>query len=412
MLPPSKTGLRHRTAALEQTIAQERQSRTVTATITGGTSTDNKVGNDKVVFRKEKHFYDISIKGFHKKQAAGEIFNNPMIRTEEEFKVPLIKYSRSWEVHNNHLETIKGTISVPPPADHSYPDDISGLIDNAIVDAYAGISANEGNTLLWLGEMKETISMLMSIGTQLKTLYQSTKAARKAWAKGKLSVKEQQGLTLAIVFGILPLEQQIADFMDGLFKIKQLQSRQTARGFRVKTKSVNGNEGSTAGRFVRTLDNNVQLYPSHQWTEHLEIQVRAGVLYEIDIDANLPWLAVIADPKQVVSTAYALARMSFVIDWFVNVGGVLSAWAPTAGTKELSAWVTVDVTSTIVGSTDLMHNAGDISSIVGTSSWQKVSRTKWRKAVSRADLAIFPPLDINLDVSKLLLLVLLFAKIK
>lgn len=143
------------------------------------------------------------------------------------------------------------------------------------------------------------------------------------------------------------------------------------------------------------------------------MQVRAGVLYEIDL-TDVPWISVILDPKQVVTTAYALARLSFVIDWFINVGGTLKAWAPAIGVNELSAWVTVEVTNTIAGnaSKSMQNNDSWISSGNVSASFNLMKREKYRVPIDRSDLAIFPRINLDLNLDKIFALVLLFAKSK
>lgn len=193
-----------------------------------------------------------------------------------------------------------------------------------------------------------------------------------------------------------------------MFEIKQANSRQTARGYRVLSETSSEvverldyrNDNTTVDPFISAPHRAIS-------AESLDVVVRAGVLYEIDID-DTPWISVILDPKAVVSTAYALARLSFVIDWFVNVGGTLAAWSPSMGVNELSAWITVEIQH----NHEVKFIASNPDFYTGSGSYNRKTVEKWRVPINRSDLSIIPRLDINLDVDKLFAMVLLFAKVK
>lgn len=398
MEQPSTAGLRFR-PSMQQTVAIQR-SRYIQ-----GPTNSSWTGGEVATHRKSKSMYDVVTPDFKKRSAAGEIFNSPMVLQEETLEYPLVNLS----LENKEINlSYSATVHLPMPGRRLNVDDsiFSNIYSNAITNAYANVSANEGNTLLWIGEAKETVSMLFDIGKGLRALYEKTKAQRIKWAKGKLTIEAQQQLTLQILYGILPLEQQISDFMEGLFRIKQADSRQTARGLSVKTDSAS----YTVSNPNLNVDGMVNCGYMCLASESFDLTVRAGVLYEIDI-SDTPWLAVIADPKAVVSTAYALARLSFVIDWFINVGGTLAAWSPSMGVKELSAWITVEANHIqkvkYVAPTDLNPYRS-----VPEGGYTYSTRLKWRKPISRSDLAVIPRININLDVDKILAMVLLFAKIK
>lgn len=360
------------------------------------------------VWEKSKRMYDIVNPQFKKRQANGEIFNNRMFSEISEITNPLVRSTGRQKEGSGSYTVFTLDHTLPPPYPRLMTKVPQGVIDNAITDAYARVTANEGNTLLWIGEMKETLSMLKDIGEGLRRLYEATKKKRIAWAKGKLTVEGQQQLTLQILYGILPLEQQIADFLEGLFRTKDPSTRHTARSFRLKTDETSY-EVDTMKRF-----SNVNLYKQHirqTISEHVTYEVRAGVMFELDI-TNTPWVSIIMEPKAVISTAYALARLSFVIDWFVNVGGTLAAWSPSAGVKELSAWVTVKATHDMIGITQYLGDNTSFQAVNGQGQFSVRTETKYRMPISRADLSVIPPIDLNLDIEKLLALVLLFAKVK
>lgn len=365
-----------------------------------------KLGTQRTYYENE-FMYDVVIEDFHRRSKNGEIFNNSMYTESVKEDTPYASYV--FEQYQSPKDTTTYTVEYVPwhPSLPKTMPDHQHLVDLAVTAAYANVSANEGNTLLWLGEFRETVSMLFDIGKGIKALVDATKHARKQWAKGQLTVEAQQKLTLSILYGILPLEESIAQFMEGLFRTKP-DGRHTARGFQVKTETEDF-----------THDAKLPLWPTSQvidrayYTKTTETVVRAGVLTDIDYD-GVPWLSVIADPKSVISTAYALARLSFVIDWFINVGNTLKAWTPSAGTTELSAWVTVEQTVSLTGITKcvLPSNNTTKNRASGSGKFNLEKRVKYRSPISRADLAIFPRYTLDLDLSKISAMVLLFAKVK
>lgn len=399
MTPPDLKGMRFRTPSLVQTVEKPRSDYTNLKT---GKHYVKERG--EVVTRREaKSMYDVSTPDFRERSARGEVINSPMYATSEDFTYPLVNLA-----YGDERNAYSATAHLPmiPTRLTNQEGIFTNNYDNAIIDAYANISANDGNTLLWLGEFKETVSMLTDIGKGLRVLYEKTKKQRVQWAKGKLTIEAQQQLTLQILYGVLPLEQQIADFLAGLFSIKQADSRQTARGYRVKSKSQSYS--------VTNTNFNVDGYITSAYMavteESLDVSVRAGVLYDVDI-TDVPWLGIILDPKAVVSTAYALSRLSFVLDWIVNVGGILTAWAPSMGTNILSAWVTVEETHIqVVKYLPTIEQLNYRSTPDG--GYTRILRKKWRKPIDRSDLAVIPRLDVNLDLEKLAAMVLLFAKIR
>lgn len=359
------------------------------------------------VFYENEFMRDVVVPRFHQLSREGAIFNNPMYTEHVKEDTPLATYQYSTGTNTNDITTYSFENRPWCPVLPKTLIDHEQLIDIAVTAAYANVSANEGNTLLWLGEFKETVAMLLGIGKSLERLIDMTKEQRRKWAKGQLTVEAQQSLTLAILYGILPLEESIAQFMDGLFKIKP-PGRFTARGFQVETKTTSHVQETGIPLFPQT-----DVFERVNYSESIETIVRAGVLADVDFD-GVPWISVIADPKSVISTAYALARLSFVIDWFINVGSTLAAWSPTAGIEELAAWVTVEQTVTYTGTASYVvpEAYSRTSSITGSGSFNLMKRVKYRSPISRADLAILPRVTLDLDLGKLSALVLLFAKVR
>lgn len=357
---------------------------------------------------------DVVIPKFKSRSAAGEIFNNPMVTQTDSFVNPLVTVTslRGTELEGRTYST-ESRVDTLQARFPSWQLQLDGAVesayDSAIVDAYAGITANVNNTALWLGEFKETVSMLFDVMKGTKALFDMTKRQRKKWKEGKLSPEGGQQLTLQLLYGILPLEQSIAQVMEGLFQVHDHGKRITSRGFRVSSDS-DSYQVDTDNHWPFGSSNRLQVDIKQQIAETLEVTIRAGCLTEIDL-TNTSFAGIIFDPKQVVSTAYALARLSFVVDWIINVGGTLAAWSPAAGVNVLSSFVSVEIKREMDVSTTFATKGYYHGPVVGGLS-NKASILKFRKPIDRSDLVVIPPLDINLDIEKILAMVLLFAKVK
>lgn len=417
--------LRHRNKGISHKTVKRFSDHSVYAVGTARTPALQQLA-DGVTYSFSDQMWDKVTVGFAKRSAAGEIFNNPMLHVHHLFRSDPVTFTHNlnivrkdssdnwttvghWYMHETN--TVLSEHEVDSMRTLHAPTD--RLCNLAITAAYAGVAATDQNALLWLGEFRETVSMFKDIGTGLLDLYRKTKKQREAWAKGKLNITEAQNLTLALLYGLLPLEQSISQVMAGLFKLKEDKTRHTSRGFQLYTGSNLIAEESTennGGITLVTLDA----------TESLQVEVRAGVLFDIDL-TDIPTFLVVANPKALTETIYALARMSFVIDWFINVGNTIAAWSPSTGTNILSAWVSIEETYHIEGSKGTYHRAGMLfnagrdkleSGAQHALPFYSKTVTKTRIPINRSDLAILPRVNINLDIDKILAMVLLFAKIK
>ena len=344
--------------------------------------------------------WDVSTPGFKKRSASGQVINSPMKVVHEIAKCPAYAVTEYTPHTSGLYYTGSGTYGILVPTYKlSVPQ---RYIDNAITSAFSKVTITESDTLLWLGEMRESIEMFYSMGQSLLKLARLTKKQRDAYFKGKLSVKEAQSLTLQIQYGILPLEQQFQSWCDGLLKTLP-PGRKTVRGF-------GKYEDSTTYDYVN---------PEQNWEirshveETLEANIRAGVLFDVDPPA-FPQAAFV-EPRAIFTTAYALARLSFVIDWFINVGPTIAAWSPTVGTNILTAWVAVEEIHTVT-CTDKQVGVKNDWEVLQNISGQTTGIRQWiiktRYPVSLADRPIFPRITLDLNLSKIASLILLFAKAK
>lgn len=347
-----------------------------------------------------EQMWDVPTPRYHKKSREGEIINSPMRREIYASNLPPVVVSSKTVYNDGGWATVKGIQPLHYPDFSLETPQVS--IDTAITKAYANITANEQNALLWLGEFRETIEMFCSMGQSLLKLMRSTAKQRRQYLEGKLSVSEAQGLTLTLLYGLLPLSESIEQWRKGLLKHKPA-GRNTARGF--NTFSGSNTILYDAG------DANFEILVTG--TERLETNIRAGVLYDVKIP-EFPILTAV-DVKNVVSTLYALSRLTFVLDWFINMGSTLAAWSPSSGTNELSAWVVIEEKFSIsVENTwsPKLEPHEHSQTTTGKSSGSVNKVVKRRIPIDRSDLNVLPRLDIKLNLDKIFAMMLLFLKAK
>lgn len=344
--------------------------------------------------------WDVPTPGFKKKSANGEVINSPMKVVHETAKCPAYAVTEYTPHKSGIYYTGNGVYGINIPMyTLSVPQ---RYLDAAITSAFSKVTMTESDTLLWLGEMRESIDMFLSMGQSLLKLARLTKKQRDAYLKGKLTVKEAQSLTLQIQYGIVPLEQQFAQWCDGLTKTLPA-GRKTVRGF-----------GKYEDQVSYDYANPEQNWEIRSHVEELlTANIRAGVLFDVK-PPEYPLVAFV-EPRAIVSTAYALARLSFVIDWFINVGPTLAAWSPTVGTNILTAWVAVEEIHTVTCSDRQVAVVNDWE-VSQSMSGQTIGIRQWtvktRYPVTLADRPILPTITLDLNLSKIASLILLFAKAK
>lgn len=125
-------------------------------------------------------------------------------------------------------------------------------------------------------------------------------------------------------YGIMPMLYLMEDAISG-DNPKSL--RKTERGYANWTWSDSGTTQKSANYYTEDWD----------WDLNYEVSAHAGVLYRPDWRINRYGMSV----RELPSAAYELTALSFVLDWFVNVGPWIRASVMTLGLKELARWVTV-----------------------------------------------------------------------
>lgn len=291
---------------------------------------------------------DVVTPNFKKRQASGEIINNPMAKAYDIMEQPIISFSFNSVGYNKmcsplamHLYTKycgSGTI----PFDHFDPSpfmdppnvDISSLKDQAIAKAWANIGSSDMLALATLKESKDSLMGLIYILNKVYKIRKAVKTADLRRAKKELSFNELQEVYMNARYNLRPLyydAKALSKIISTDLTDKQM--RQTFRGKIVDNQTDSDIVESKTWQYnpdfygLAIVNRNV----------HVETTVRAGVLTDVDPPNYFDLFGITSIPE----TLWDLVPFSFIIDWFWNVGDTILAFTPVVGHKTLASWVTI-----------------------------------------------------------------------
>ena len=136
------------------------------------------------------------------------------------------------------------------------------------------------------------------------------------------------GAYLAGRYGIRPMVSEVQGIMNAIDSLRYKKpERQTSRGYQPDEGEANTTYSAVSMR---------QNLSGYQVTQETA-SVRAGVMYSADIrdtwGTNL---------SQVPIALWELTFLSFMADWFANIGDYISALTPKAGVNIHGSWVTTE----------------------------------------------------------------------
>lgn len=280
---------------------------------------------------------DVSpVKGFRRLVHEGGVVTNSMYQ---------VKKTYTWAPGTREMRVT----SSPPP----YPDgtqygatragnngigavstsltlDETSLISEACVKCLANIEKPEVAGLVFLAELRQTLTMLRNPLAGALDFIKKVKGG----SSGKLKSLADQHLT--IVFGLRPFVNDIKAGLKAISNLTKHPPRKTARGFastsRTWTTTRPYNDGSVKGTITVTTT--------------IEIKVRAWCLYKLHVDTGpMGKFGLLA--TDIPAAIWELTPFSFVVDWFVNIGDLISALTPRFDITRLSEGYTIEKTTTI-----------------------------------------------------------------
>lgn len=246
----------------------------------------------------------------------------------------------------SNLDTFYSENSVDEFADalEKVVPDAGSLRAEAVTAAYARVDVSELEILASLGEMPETVNWFRDVLKRLiaamaslkkrqylETLNQLKRALRTGKGRKRTALAVSDGTQdywMEWRYAIRPLIFEVQSYLAALDTKVESAVRKTAR------KSTFDYSTSTSN-FTRPQDWIHQAYVSQTVTESRAI--RSGVMYSLNPE-NMGWWTHLGLDAP-VSAAWAITRLSFVLDWFFNIGQWIASWEPRLGLTPLTSWV-------------------------------------------------------------------------
>jgi hypothetical protein len=289
---------------------------------------------------------DVVIPHFHRRSEKGEVFFNPL-RTKRElrtcelsslsYRIPRIPtdapggdYSQTWGKHSVALDAMGSPLSCNASIGDAR---VRNLMKLAGTQAKAGVDVPLFEGAIFLAELSETLHFLKNPLTNWNSFLRELKRTKnlKKFHRQKTVYEYLRTEWLSYRYGVRPL---VGDVQDAINAIKATVEnhtpvRKTARG------SANDSQSKrTDGEPSMSGPN-----PSYGWSQvsTQDVSVRSMVLYEYHRSPNTFGVSI----SDVPIAAWNAVRLSFVIDWFVNVGTWIEAITPIGGIKVLGSSTSV-----------------------------------------------------------------------
>jgi len=278
---------------------------------------------------------DVVIPNFHSRVREGEVFVNPMTKTYSEAKCSMSTMSYRVNKKPGQACAYTQTVNKHPsglnnrgaPLGHvSVPIDIGRLHTIAGTSATAAIDAATFESFVFAAELRETLEFLRNPLANWNRFLGAVRRSKNKnlYDRGKTVHDFLIDNWLSYRYGIRPL---VNDIQNAIQAVKDTGStrppRRTARG--------TASEGDSASE-TRDVGGGYV----HNATTSRQVSVRSGILYQGYRDPNT-WGLTLSD---VPGAAWEALRLSFIIDWFANIGPWINAITPIAGVKILASWTT------------------------------------------------------------------------
>jgi len=335
-----------------------------------------------------KKMWDVVVPSFERRRDQGELFVNPMYSIAETKKFlstgPSFKAVISGKTYWGELlggpwgETPDGLAFL---SGHPAPS-LNDFISEVQTRALSNVKPPSYQGLVAIGEFRETMRYLKNpfkqgskladklnkrvgiIRTKNPDIVKQIRSQQNSAA-----VRELESLYLEFRYGVRPLMSDVTNFLEALRSKKETPERVTYRA---------SSENLWTDEWV---DTSVTLGGSPLISYDRRVRytrralVRCGLLYQVfdKLDFSDKWGLGI---DQIPSAVWELIPLSFVADWFTNVGDFIGAITPVSGQNRLAEW-TVVRTEELISSTSYnwkFNTAGWSTSSdgSGTDSWIRV----------------------------------------
>lgn len=295
------------------------------------------------VYGQKEEMSDILIPGFRRRSQNGEIFNNAMSKSSFE----------AFFENTGYAHVLRDTTSIPTA--YAWRDtfddfigfargpihtafnfnsavlvnrkDLAAVVEDVKIRALASIKKPDANTLVNLGEAKETIRLIQKPLSGIEAL------TRTLWYKTRFLPRLSRAfanLHLQWSFGVRPLISEVEGYMKALDR--KFSDRRTGRASADISASSNGTSVLYNGSVLTTCQ--------YSWSVSESFHIRGGFLYSDEYETMSDRMGL--SIRELPSAAWELIPFSFVADWVGNVEDVISAYMALIDTKILAGWVTTE----------------------------------------------------------------------
>jgi hypothetical protein len=349
-----------------------------------------------------KDCWDVPTRNFSRLQRQGRLIFN-------DFKTSLRTWESDGSMHHNIYKLDKYGCKVGgavvdaenvPTINHSYSwrvpapepeDDLESEQNRLLISALDKVTASDAMVYATLGELNETIQGMLQVVSAVSGVLNAYKSDRfLSYLNRKRDIKTLRDIWMNIRYNLRPLYHDIKNYAAAFAEIRQGTLRQTFRDYKgynltpspyVYTLGPDGMSGMTT--FTETVVRN--------------IGIRTGCLADIQVDIRS-----LLGFDRLFASAWELIPLSFIIDWFWNVGKIISALDPMVKRRVRGNWVTVeDATTKRVEITDYHLTNPAYSGSVSLQGFCQYSTVEKRRYCNEKPSYI-PQLNIRLDAFKLL----------
>lgn len=307
---------------------------------------------------------DREIDQFHLLKKKGQLFFNPMVREQMSYHGQPVGLKLSAWLGTRHdygtlvprgnpVPSFAPLIVVDNPG-LSYENVIKYLSDNfddgppdvAVTKAWSKIDQTVLPLLVTLGEGKETLGTIIKLFRRLISFFRFLHSGRKSQLEYALKGdktdialinKKLRGISLTsewmeIRYALRPLMYELGAAFDLLdAKLKRL-SRMTCRGNEVVLSS-----STNTARAMYDAYTGVE----YQVQQTLTRRCRAGVLFGF-LNNNVSFAQLLGLDRP-VGALLELTKLSFVLDWIINIGSYIASWEQNTSLTVHGCWCTDEV---------------------------------------------------------------------
>lgn len=200
--------------------------------------------------------------------------------------------------------------------------------DLAVTTAYARIDTSDAAALVTAGEIRETVDFIADTARRMVRIYKHARKFKLRALRGEITRSELAKRYLEYRYALRPMVSEIDTYVTALIQTSS-PSRQTYRAKEHKAEIALGDT------YVTYSSSNYGTIEAVE-TCCADVVVRAGVLCALDVQNLDRW-----GFTKPIDAAWDLIPLSFIADWFFNIGHTIASFTPEQGIKELASWCSV-----------------------------------------------------------------------